>query len=152
MKAKAIFSPLLAALMFCSFPVLAADSSLSQQLVHIAFSETERQVMERYFDGQIGERQESGKKHKHKSAKGGKGKKGLPPGLAKKGSLPPGLAKRETLPPGLSRQPLPTELDSRLPPLREGLERVIIDGSVVLIEQATGTVLDILEHIATGNR
>jgi hypothetical protein len=51
--------------------------------------------------------------------------KGLPPGLAKRGGkLPPGLQKHldknGTLPPGLQKrlQPLPTDLDGRLPAYR----------------------------------
>lgn len=147
MNTRVILGCLLSVLMFFSLPA-AADNNLSKQLVHIAFSEAERQVIERYFQTETGAQQKSGKKNK---SKGGKGKKGLPPGLAKKAELPPGLAKRAVLPPGLSKQALPETLDRRLPPLRNGLERVIVDGSVVLIEQATGVVLDIVEHIVTGN-
>lgn len=131
-------------------PILTtADTNLARELTHIAFSEAERQVMERYFGYPEAEQP----KAKGGKSKGGPGKKqkGLPPGLAKKDQLPPGLAKRSVLPPGLNKHPLPNDLERRLPPLRDGLERVIVDGSVVLIEQATGTVLDILEHIAQGH-
>ena len=151
---KLILEGLSLALLLGSFSV-SAESDLGKVLVHAAFTETERQVMQRYFGGHETEHEGKGS-HEHKKGKSkgkgkGKGKKGLPPGLAKKGKLPPGLAKRETLPPGLSREPLPADLARELPPLRQGLERVIVDGSVVLIEEATGTVLDILEHMATSN-
>lgn len=145
---KPILEGLSLALLLGSFSA-SAESDLGKALVHAAFTATERQVMERYFGGHDGEQQAT-RSHEYKKGKG-KGKKGLPPGLAKKGKLPPGLAKRETLPPGLSRQPLPADLARELPPLRQGLERVIVDGSVVLIEQATGTVLDILEHMASSD-
>ena len=66
---------------------------------------------------------------------------GLPPGLAKKAHLPPGLAKRDTLPPGLEKRELPRELKRRLPPPPVGTERVIVDNSVLLIEQGTQIVV-----------
>jgi Ni/Co efflux regulator RcnB len=80
---------------------------------------------------------------KHKDKKG----KGLPPGLAKKAHLPPGLAKRDTLPPGLEKRELPRELKRRLPPPPVGTERVIVDNSVLLIEQGTQIVLDIIKDV-----
>ncbi len=80
-----------------------------------------------------------GKKEKHK-----RGKKGQPPGLGKKRGLPPGLAKRKRLPPGLAKRALPADLDHNLPAAPEGTERVIIDNNVVLVQKATGLVLDIL--------
>ena len=73
----------------------------------------------------------------------GKNKK-MPPGLAKRKELPPGLARRHTLPPGLAVRELPEELAARLPPPAEGSERIIADDNIVLIEQATGRVLDII--------
>ena len=85
----------------------------------------------------------------HKHAKKNKGKKGksLPPGLAKKAHLPPGLAKRDTLPPSLEKRELPKELKRRLPPPPVGTERVIVDNSVLLIEQGTQIVLDIIKDV-----
>ena len=93
------------------------------------------------------------KKHKHNNkGKGGKGKKkGLPPGLAKKDSLPPGLAKQlernGTLPPGLAKRDLPYDLERRLPVLDRRYERVIVDRDVVLVQRATGVILDILRNV-----
>ena len=83
-----------------------------------------------------------------------KGKSGsMPKGLAKKGKLPPGLAKRKELPPGLASRGLPTELEQRLPPPRQGTERKIIeDGTVLLVEAGTNIVLDILEKAIRGNK
>lgn len=93
--------------------------------------------------------------------KGKQGKsKGLPPGLAKRGGkLPPGLQKQldktGRLPPGLQKrlEPLPADLESRLPRLPEDWERVILDRDIILIDRRTERVLDIIENIvglATG--
>ena len=86
--------------------------------------------------------------------------KGLPPGLAKRGGkLPPGLQKHldknGTLPPGLQKrlEPLPQDLDSRLPRLPDYWERVILGRDVILLDRRTNRILDIIENIiglATG--
>lgn len=90
----------------------------------------------------------------HAKGKGkGKGKsKGLPPGLAKRAELPPGLAKRDTLPPGLAKRDLPDDLKSNLPPKLDGTKRVVVDRDVVLIEEATGIVLDVIRDVLTGKK
>ncbi|MCK6453522.1 MAG: RcnB family protein [Alphaproteobacteria bacterium] len=71
-----------------------------------------------------------------------------PPGLAKKDQLPPGLAKRDRLPPGLQRDRLPADLVAKLPAPRRGTERVLIGDDLVLIDQKTQVVLDILRGAA----
>jgi hypothetical protein len=86
--------------------------------------------------------------------------KGLPPGLAKRGGkLPPGLQKHldknGTLPPGLQKrlEPLPQDLDSRLPRLPDYWERVILERDVILVDRRTNRILDIIENViglATG--
>ena len=85
--------------------------------------------------------------------------KGLPPGLAKKGKLPPGLQKHVDktgkLPPGLQKrlEPLPRDLEARLPRLPEYWERVILQEHVVLVDRRTQRILDIIENViglATG--
>lgn len=92
---------------------------------------------------------------------GKKGKaKGLPPGLAKRGgNLPPGLQKHleknGKLPPGLQKrlEPLPVDLDRRLPSLPDSWERVVLERDVILIDRRTERILDIIENIvglATG--
>ena len=92
---------------------------------------------------------------------GSKGKaKGLPPGLAKRGGkLPPGLQKHldknGQLPPGLQKrlEPLPVELDHRLPRLPEYWERVVLERDVILLDRRTNRILDIIENVialATG--
>lgn len=83
----------------------------------------------------------------------GEPRKGLPPGLAKRETLPPGLAKKlergGRLPPGLQARALPEDLERRLP-RRNGTKRILVDGDVVLIEEGTRAILDILTGAAGG--
>ena len=78
---------------------------------------------------------------------------GLPPGLAKREELPPGLQKHlernGTLPPGLQKriQPLPTKLESQLPKPAPGTKRVVVAGNVVLLEERSSKVLDIVRDV-----
>ena len=74
----------------------------------------------------------------------------LPPGLAKRGGdLPPGLAKqlrrKGHLPPGLEKRVavFPADLERRLPPLREGLVRGVIEGRAVILNAKTSVILDV---------
>lgn len=99
------------------------------------FSEIERRTILRFFGKDIAPQPEPSK---------GKKDKGGQPGFVKHGRLPPGLAKRKTLPPGLAKKNLPDDLIHQLPPPRPGTERAIVDKAVVLIEQATGKVLDVI--------
>ncbi len=76
---------------------------------------------------------------------------GLPPGLAKRGGdLPPGLAKQlrrnGTLPPGLQKklEPLPVDLERRLPPCAPGYGRFHIGAQIVLMNRNTRFIADLL--------
>jgi hypothetical protein len=65
--------------------------------------------------------------------------------LYKNGQLPPGWQKR--------LEPLPVELDHRLPRLPEYWERVVLERDVILIDRRTNRILDIIENViavATG--
>jgi len=81
---------------------------------------------------------------------------GLPPGLAKREELPPGLQRHlernGTLPPGLQKrlQPLPQSLEAKLPKTPEGVKRGIVNGNVVLIEERTSKILDIINDVVGG--
>src|SRR5438128_6792504 len=77
----------------------------------------------------------------------------LPPGLAKRGgNLPPGLQKQlrrnGQLPPGLQErlEPLPVELERRLPPLPPGCgcNRGVLGANVVLVRTRDQLILDAL--------
>jgi hypothetical protein len=78
--------------------------------------------------------------------------RGLPPGLAKRDELPPGLAKRDELPPGLAKRELPDDLEIRLPKARRGTRRVIVGDDVVLLDERSNRVLDVMEGAARGRR
>jgi hypothetical protein len=79
----------------------------------------------------------------------------LPPGLAKRnGKLPPGLEKHlernGTLPPGLQKrvEPLPPELEVRLPRLPQTCRRGRIGPHVIILDRKTGAILDIIRDVA----
>lgn len=76
-------------------------------------------------------------------------KKGLPPGLAKRsGGLPPGLAKRDRLPPGLRSEPLPYDLEGQLSHLPESYVRLRVGQDIVLMNQKTRVVFDVVYGVA----
>jgi Ni/Co efflux regulator RcnB len=119
-----------------------------ERIVDKLFTELEKQTIERYYRDRFGK--ETDPKDKKKS-KGKKDHKGLPPGLAKRETLPPGLAQQlqrnGRLPPGLDKRDLPDDLRAMLPKRLPGHRRVIVDNDVLLIEEATGLILDILEDM-----
>ncbi len=94
------------------------------------FSHIERNIIKDFF-GVRGGRKFKAKKFKHKR---------LPPGLAKH------IRRYGTLPPGLRRNYLPPGLRSRLPGLPPGQARVLVGNDVLLIQQTTGLILDILSR------
>jgi hypothetical protein len=74
--------------------------------------------------------------------------KELPPGLAKKQELPPGLQKQIVkygeLPPGLEGRMLPIELERTLSRLPGGYIRLKIGGDIVLVNEETMIVVDVV--------
>ena len=74
----------------------------------------------------------------------------LPPGLAKKDKIPPGIARQiqrgQRLPPEVAMLPLPDDLLRRLPP-RAGATPVVVGSDVVLVQEGTRLILDILEGV-----
>ncbi len=151
----------LVTLLFATAVGAATDpaTSVVGRVAEVAFTATEKTLIEEFFgrqavdDPDAGDATGDGKVAR--GEKGGKSKK-MPPGLAKRDSLPPGLQKQlernGTLPPGLAKRDLPPDLAQRLPERGDGTERAIVDADVVLIETATGVVLDILRGVAgTGN-
>ena len=97
-----------------------------------------------------------GKGKKDKADKGkGKGKsKGLPPGLAKRDTLPPGLQrqleKNGRLPAGLAKRDLPSDLSAKLPKRDNSQEVTVVEDDVVLVDKATGVILDVLNDVVRG--
>ena len=142
---------------FCSVSAF-ADADMAKNVIDKAieggFSELEKQIIEKYFKKPKTESEEKETTKSGKKGKKGK-KKELPPGLAKKEKLPPGLAKQlernGTLPPGLAKRDLPADLETELPDPKEGLERTIVDNAVVLVEKATGRIVDVLKDVVTAN-
>ena len=74
--------------------------------------------------------------------------KNTPPGLAKKQEPPPGLQKHIVkygeLPPGLQGRRLPDELDRTLSPLSGDYMRLKVAGDVVLMNEKTRVVVDVV--------
>lgn len=127
--------------------VLAPTAGAAQtrtSVIDDVFSEFERQIIDRYLHRHA-QHEDDDKPDKDKKVKKNKKDKKAPPGLAKRSSLPPGLAKRDTLPPGLAKRDFPPDLLEQLPPAKRGTERVLVGDNAVLIEVATGRVLDIIE-------
>ena len=163
MKIQTIFSVIVAALLATSpwaTALAEVDSgrtldSVISDTVNGVFTESERQLIGEYFK-EHRDRDDDNDQYsdsKHKKNKKGKKQKGLPPGLAKKKQLPPGLQKQlernGTLPPGLAKRSLPSDLETRLPPVNNGMERVIANTHVVLVDKATGIIMDIIKDIVT---
>ncbi len=78
----------------------------------------------------------------------------LPPGLAKRGgNLPPGLEQQlqrnGTLPPGLQKrlEPFPADLRRQLPRLPANYAYGMIDGSAIIVNQPTSTIVDVMHDI-----
>ncbi|MFA7594508.1 MAG: hypothetical protein WCY26_12285 [Thiohalobacteraceae bacterium] len=78
-------------------------------------------------------------------------RRNLPPGLAKRETLPPGLRKqlhrKGTLPPGLETRRLDRELEMRLSPLPRGYSRLRIGTDIVLVDDRTRVILDVITDI-----
>ena len=129
------------ALALLAGPALAQrNTRATETVMEQVFSAVEKQLIRDFFDEARGQ----GKaKHKGKKAKGKKGRGGgLPPGLAMQ------LDSRGRLPPGLQGRPLPPGLNKRLGHAGLGRSRQIVGDDVVLIETATGVILDILRGAA----
>ena len=98
-----------------------------------------------------------GKEHE-KTIRGWFGSKknlqGLPPGLAKREELPPGLQRQlernGRLPYGLQKrlEPLPPALEAKLPKVPDGVKRGVFNGNVIIVEERTSRILDIVKDVA----
>lgn len=120
-----------------SGPALIAESHGAGLLgssfgAEVAFTSHEIQVIRAHYET------DRGSKNKGKARKS---RKSLPPGIRKN------LARGKPLPPGIAKQILPDELHQALPPVRDGHERIIVDGKVLLVEIATQVVRDVLSDV-----
>lgn len=100
------------------------------------------------------DKKDKGKKDKADKGKGKGKSKGLPPGLAKRDTLPPGLQrqleKNGRLPAGLAKRDLPSDLSAKLPKRDGSQEVTVVDDDVVLVDKATGVILDVLNDVVRG--
>lgn len=102
------------------------EAEIADEVLDGVFGEDERETIERYVRTK------------------GVATQSLPPGIAKN------VARGKPLPPGIAKRGLPTDLESRLPPLREGLERVIAGDDVTIVEEGTRVVVDVLKDVLAG--
>jgi len=73
--------------------------------------------------------------------RGGRGRNGLPPGIARN------LERGKALPPGIAKRYLPDDLRRSLPAPPDGYERIVVDGRVLLVEIATRVIHDVLTDV-----
>jgi len=73
----------------------------------------------------------------------------LPPGVAKGEHLPAGLRleKDGKLPAGLESKPLPLVLETILPKLPDGNRRILVGDSVILLDETTSSIVDIIAGV-----
>ena len=81
--------------------------------------------------------------------------KTIPPGLAKKQELPPGLqkhiVKHGELPPGLQGRRLPLDLEGGLSRLPTVYIRLRVGGDIVLMNEKTRVVFDVVWDVLNEN-
>lgn len=120
-------------MLFGSSPLMAAAPGAAEPLsgsidVTVVFTDEEIRIIRAHYESRIG--------------RNGNGRqKGLPPGIRKN------LARGKPLPPGIAKRALPYDLQRALPPVKDGHERVIVAGKILLIEIATQVVRDVLSDV-----
>ncbi len=116
-------------------PTVTGGVTINTERAHasIGFSDSDRAQIANYFQKQS------------------KGKK-TPPGLAKRKAPPPGhqkqLDRNGTLPPGLQGRDLPSELEQRLSELPPGYIRLRIESDIVILDQKTRVIMDVIKDIS----
>lgn len=136
------------------------DSSIS-----VAYSNQDRATIDNYYrrhrETDYADRRDrdDDDRYDRDEERGRRHGRGMPPGLAKRGGdLPPGLAKRRSLPPGLARndrlpedvayEPLPRELERRLPPLPSpDYVRIRIGTDFLILNKRTHLIVDIAKGL-----
>jgi hypothetical protein len=104
------------------------------------FTDAEKRIIREYCRSHESAAALCGGKTEAQAGHGKKKRKSLPPGIAKN------LQRGKPLPPGIAKQVLPEDLEDRLP-RRNGYERLIVDGRVILIDVATRIIRDVLEDV-----
>ena len=124
---------ILYSLVVATMLALAAPTTAGEVGIQVVFTDGEASTIRAYYRDHGAP--QMGKK---------KGRKGLPPGIAKN------LERGKPLPPGIAKQVLPTGLIDLLPPPPHGFERVVLSGKVLLVEIATQVIHDVLEDVILG--
>lgn len=101
--------------------------------VDVVFTDEEIRLIRAHYASHEGPR--------HGKGNGRSSHKSLPPGIAKN------LARGKPLPPGIGKQVLPLALRRALPPARDGYERIVVGGKVLLVEIATRVIHDVLSDV-----
>ena len=130
-------------------PALAQKLPTAQEVGNVIFKEVEKRAIEEFFGKKAADAVTGGKGKKAKKGKKNKGK-----GRGRGGGLPPGLQKQleknGTLPPGLAKKSLPPGLQKKLGDAPPGTKRAVAGNDVVLLEKATGKILDVIQGVLTG--
>ncbi len=131
-------------------PALAQKLPTAKEVGNIVFKEVEKRAIEEFFgkkaaDAVTGGKGKKAKKWKKKKDKGRGRGGGLPPGLQMQ------LERNSTLPPGLAKKSLPPGLRKKLGDAPPGTERAVAGDDVVLLEKATGKILDVIQGVLKGN-
>ncbi len=121
---RMMFSTLAAAVLLAG----CVQTAVAEFSVRAVFSDREASLILEYYRG-----------HESQQSRAGKGRKSLPPGIAKN------LRRGKAWPPGIAKQVLPAGLIDLLPTVPRGFERVVLDGRVLLVEIATQVIHDMLE-------
>jgi hypothetical protein len=130
--------------LLAALPAVLGGSALAQSPAQILFTDLERRLIQDYYArqgaGSSGLSQGAGPGQGHGRGHGG----GLPPGIQRR------LDRGGTLPPGIARQALPPGLAGQLPPSPTGYIRQVVGADVVLVDIATGVIMDIIRGIVHG--
>jgi hypothetical protein len=126
---KRIYPALLLAILLAS----SGQSAATELSVQVVFGHDEIAIIHGYYDN-----------HNDQNKHNKKGKKSLPPGIARN------LQRGKPLPPGIAKQALPSGLLDVLPAAPHGYERIVVGGKVLLVEIATQVIHDIIEDIVFG--
>lgn len=109
--------------------------------IDVVFTNNDKTTIQNYYRAYESDHKAKGKPGKHARK--------TPPGLAKKGGLPPGIAKRQRLPDDVAYEPLPRELEAKLPPLPSpNYVRVRVGQDFAILDKRTGVVFDIAVGLA----
>ncbi|MDX1499784.1 MAG: anti-virulence regulator CigR family protein [Woeseiaceae bacterium] len=114
----------------------AGTAAAGEAGIEVVFTDREAKLIRAWYQSHGSDHGHAGRKHK--------GRKTLPPGIAKN------LARGKPLPPGIAKQALPGGLLEILPPAPRGFERIEVAGKILLVEIATQVIHDVLEDVILG--